>query len=496
MLKNTKKVLAILLAFVMLTSVLSGCSLFEKKPTKESLIGFAEQTIEDSESVDLGLDMVLDMEITEDGFKVPMEMDIEAEIQSHYDSETAYMSLQAKMNILGKDMSMSREAYIVEEDGDLVEYSKESEDGEDTGWYKDYSSGMDFDDPSGNIFESISDNLDAFELDEDTSNYDGNECYVLRGELDSSEEFLEGLDMEDLMGEFEYDEVKVDITAYFLKDSKLPYAVHLDMTDSFADAYETEASVEEFTMTLTFHSFNEIDEIKVPKSVKKEATEGDDIETPPEVEPPTEPVPDETEPDETKPEKDDDKPSVTPGNLSSDWEDFQFAIDGHVFTLPCTYQEIKEATGYTMKSSEEKSYLEPNYYTSVQLRDADGNAVCYIDVLNANDEDTTYADCMVIEISQDDYHTEYSDCVVEMMGLKVGETTSKADLVAMFGDYDDIYEYRIDEDDDQSWKKYENDTYTWCLDANWTTRDYFEIVVNISTGIIEEIRMDHSNGVE
>ena len=222
-------------------------------------------------------------------------------------------------------------------------------------------------------------------------------------------------------------------------------------------------------------------------------------ETKPEESKPEESKPDETEPEETQPKEDDDEDEIVVkpvGDLSTDWKDFQFEINGKVLSLPCTYKELKEATGYSIKSAEEKSYLEPNYYTSCQLRDADGNGVCYIDILNNTEEDMAYADGIVIEISQDDWDVEDHGIFVNFAGFKVGDVTSKDDLIAKFGNPIDVYEYRIDEDDDPEWKEYESDTYTWALDDTWTTMDFIEIKMNINTGIIEEIRLDHSGAIE
>ena len=481
--KNCKKILSIVLVIIMLTSVLTGCGSKSNKPTVDTLVGFAQKTIEDSESVDLVLNMILDMEIEEDEYKIPVKMDIMAGVQSHYESDTAYLLMTAGMNILGNELTLERESYIVDEDGTLFEYARQVEDDNDTGWLKEETSGFSFEDPSGNIFEIIDDNLENFELWGDCVEYAGESCYAISGYIDGAGDMLKDLDFEDFIGEVDYSALSVYITAYFLEDTKIPYAVVLDMTDSFAELYSEEesADVETFMMTLNFNSFNEIDEITVPKKVMNAVGNYDDqIVLPTE----TAPVEDVTEPTENTTEP--------VANASADWKDFQFTLNGKTFTLPCTYEELKEATGLTMKSSEEKSYLEPNYYSVVSLRTADDKLACHVDILNNAEEDATYASGLIIEISQDDYNVEQTGMILEIAGLKVGDITSKEALIDLFGEPDDIYEYRIDEDDDQEWVKYQNDTYTWCLDADWTTSNFFEIVMNINTGIIEEIRLDHS----
>lgn len=198
------------------------------------------------------------------------------------------------------------------------------------------------------------------------------------------------------------------------------------------------------------------------------------------------------EDEETQPQEDEkkDNDSDETSSISADWKDFEFSIDGHKFSLPCSYKEIKDATGYHLKSSEEKSWLEPNYYTTGTLRDSDGELVCYVSVMNVTNEDQAVADGTLVMVSQTDDLREYGHVVEFAGGLKAGSKTSTDELVALFGDYNDIYEYRIDEDDDPSWVKYETDTYTWSLDKNWDNYDFIEIEMNIHSGTIEEIGID------
>ena len=75
--KNCKKILSIVLVIIMLTSVLTGCGSKSNKPTVDTLVGFAQKTIEDSESVDLVLNMILDMEIEEDEYREDMNTNID-----------------------------------------------------------------------------------------------------------------------------------------------------------------------------------------------------------------------------------------------------------------------------------------------------------------------------------------------------------------------------------------------------------------------------------
>ena len=214
----------------------------------------------------------------------------------------------------------------------------------------------------------------------------------------------------------------------------------------------------------------------------------------------------ETEPDETEPkdeekeepkdEKEDKEDKDEPKlELTGDWKDFQFTLAGKSMTLPVSYADLKEATGLSIKSTEEKSWLEPNYYTACSLRDANGEVVAYVDILNNTDEDIEIKNGIIIQIYQDTWGAE-KGVSLSICGLKIGDVTSKDELIAKFGQPTDVYEYRIDEDDDEEWVKYETDTYTWSLDEDWTTMDYIEIEFNIHTGVIEEISYDHSGEIE
>ena len=243
-----------------------------------------------------------------------------------------------------------------------------------------------------------------------------------------------------------------------------------------------------------------LDEMVEWTETPDEPDEPENPEIPDEPEQPdtTEPeTPDVTEPEKpTEPETPaETEPAKPVEGMSDNWKDFTISYDGKVMKMPISYKEFKEITGLTMKSAEEKSYLEPNDYTVVTLRNAEGDGVCAVSVLNTTDEDATYADCTIIELSQYDSHLDNGHAFV-FSGVKIGDVTSKDELLAKWGEPTKVYEYRIDEDDDQSWKKYESDTYTWSMDKDWTTRDNIEIKMNINTGIIEEISMEFSGLID
>jgi hypothetical protein len=217
-------------------------------------------------------------------------------------------------------------------------------------------------------------------------------------------------------------------------------------------------------------------------------TENNKDENPDETEPtePTETTPQETTPTETQPtDEKEDNGNETAKVPSSKLKDCELSINGKVLKLPISYKELKEATGYSIKSSEEKSYLEPDYYASVELRDANGNDICYIDVLNNTDEDASYADCMVIAVSQSEYQTEDAVEIRFVGNLGVGDVTSKDALIKLFGEPSDIYEYRS-----EGFEDYHFDEYTWDIGSGWMADVSLGIEMNINTGVIEGIHLE------
>lgn len=176
---------------------------------------------------------------------------------------------------------------------------------------------------------------------------------------------------------------------------------------------------------------------------------------------------------------------VNDAKVDSDWTKYEFVVNGKTLTLPCTYADLKEATGFSMKSSDEKSYLEGEYYTNLNLYNSDESIVLNIDILNTSEEDKLYTECPVVRVSQCEYDLENTDTVITFPGgLYVGQEVTKDDLVAIFGEYDDDYYY----DGDSDYQLYE---YTWVEDTDWTTYNY--IKVEILNGVISNITINNKD---
>lgn len=171
--------------------------------------------------------------------------------------------------------------------------------------------------------------------------------------------------------------------------------------------------------------------------------------------------------------------------VSADWTTYSFSVNGKTLTLPCTYQELADATGFAMKSSDAKSYLEGGYYTYVNLYTPDEDLALYIDILNDTEEDQTYADCKVVSVKQTEYQAieKGASIITFAGGMQVGMEMTTADVEAIFGEPQDTYEYISDDSD------YESYTWTYAADPDWSSHDNFE--VTIVNGIVDEICIDH-----
>lgn len=174
-------------------------------------------------------------------------------------------------------------------------------------------------------------------------------------------------------------------------------------------------------------------------------------------------------------------------DVNSDWKTYEFSINGKTLALPCTYQEISEATGCSLDSADAKSYLKSGYYTLITLKDSNGDAVCHIELLNDTDSEQLYTDCIVHDISQSEFQVvdKNASPITFPCGLQAGQKLTTDDLEKLFGKPADTYEY-VDEKD----KSYRVDKYTYCEDENWKTSNNY--IIEITNGVVSTISMNHS----
>ena len=170
-------------------------------------------------------------------------------------------------------------------------------------------------------------------------------------------------------------------------------------------------------------------------------------------------------------------------NITNDWDDYEFVINGKELELPCSYNELKSVTGFSAKSSDENSVLSNNYYTIVNMYKNDKLALS-IEVLNDTGSDAKYMDSKVTRVSQSEYQVSTgADKITFPGGLVAGQEITEDKIKQLFGEPTDVNNYSSD--------GYESITYTYNEDTSWTTTNYFKIqVVN---GVISEITLDNRN---
>lgn len=188
-------------------------------------------------------------------------------------------------------------------------------------------------------------------------------------------------------------------------------------------------------------------------------------------------------------EKNDYTSTATTEPVSKDWKKYQFSVKGKTLSLPCSYKELKDITGFAMKSSDEKSYLEKTSSTYVNLYTGDSQKLAlYIDIKNNTSEDLQYGESEVVRLWQTLYQVETNNAeIITFPGdLKVGMEITKEKIIELFGEPSKIR--------DNSGETYSGMTLSYYGDEIYSTINYYEI--QIMNGKIDSITLDHKKNKE
>ena len=129
--------------------------------------------------------------------------------------------------------------------------------------------------------------------------------------------------------------------------------------------------------------------------------------------------------------------------LSDNWTDLQFQLEGQVFTLPCNYSDI-EALGYTFDLSDygyDNGYiLNPgdSTYSTIHLENEEG-AELTVGFTNTGDEAKDILECQIWSVEAE---STYVDAVADLVfpgGITWGATLETVEAVYGTVDEDDIY---------------------------------------------------------
>ncbi len=265
-------------ALVFLLMWVSGCG--KDKVTAKSLMEEVSANMEAVESASMNLKADITMGMKQSGISMNLEMKMDMDIESTMDPAAAYIKGNLSMNLMGINMEM--ESYNVVENGKAVSYSGMA--GEWTRTEVPLEDGSQMAGINGMFSDGTS-----FDLKKKTEKMDGREVYVLEGEI--SGRYMEDVmeDMSGSMGDIDWSDMTMDVVLKIDAKTKMPVEAVMDCGDALSGLMEgamaaagvgdAEVSIDDFVMTCTYESFDDVDEIVVPESVKRAAGESGDTQS-------------------------------------------------------------------------------------------------------------------------------------------------------------------------------------------------------------------------
>ena len=175
--------------------------------------------------------------------------------------------------------------------------------------------------------------------------------------------------------------------------------------------------------------------------------------------------------------------TTTTNTINNNWKDYTISINGKTLSLPVSYEELKNASGFSIKSVYDNTTIPTKHYVLANLYKDDKLAVS-VELTYKTDSDLKYVDSSVTRISQDKFSTEQTgiENVIFPGNLKTGMNITKEEIFKLFGEIE-VKEYKSD--------NYVSETYKYTSDDTWKTLNYYEIrVVN---GVIDSLTLDHRN---
>lgn len=459
--KTREKTVAMGIACTMTAALLAGCG---TKATPENLLRDMEKNSEKVESTLMNFKMNMAMSDGSSDVSFGIDMDME----STADPEASHGKGTVSISMSGMNFDVETEMYSVIEDDEYVVYTLMEDQ-----WTRKVSDINEIAGEIDSMTQSMTEYADQFELEEDLSTVNDQECFELTGELDGGliGELI-GTDMMESLGEYDIDdETLTDMvfpcTIDIYKDSILPARIYFDMTDALTPLLEdTGASVSECYVDVTVMEYDSVGEITVPEETISSAVDdtGDDLD-----------LPDDDsglyESDVTPAE-----PAETNDALGDSWDSYTVQVNDTVVTLPCTIAEL-EAAGVEMDNeyTPEDYVVNAGEYELAWFEDTSGDSIM-VDMINTGSGPAEIKDCQVGSIYADAWSmTNGSLKVIFPGGIQIGST--ETDLLAAYGEPDDSYE---DEEYGNSYFWYGDDDYTSSCNASITP----------DSGLVESISID------
>lgn len=467
-----KKKFILLMTSMLLIMSLGGCGLFSK-PTTESVLENMQEAMTEMTSIEASLQLDLDMAMSMQGMEIPMSMegDIDlAMVKGSDDESTTSVEGTLEIEAMGETMEQDVKSFSVTEDGETVNYSWDSD---YECWFKEVTDVEENAEPldTSKLAEYLT-------LQEDREDYDGKDCFVLAGTVDSDDlsdvagKMSTG-DMADTLGDIDID---LNIKLYVENKTYQPVAIVVSVSEIETEAEGMTLKISKLDVVLGIKSVNSLEEIEIPKEAKdaeEQATiewedweededfsidfegtvdeenivagDGVDIEIT---------YPDEKESEDKPTDKRNESDVVAPSTStdvvsSAPWTDMKFTFEGKEFSIFDPYIDF-ESTGWVFDAENngvtDDYVLNANEYTystaeltnpSYDSHDVD----CWVGFCNTDSSAKVLKDCSIWSIDIDVQWamkdgTPYPQFSVG--GLQFGDSEEK--MLSILGDgYDSIY---------------------------------------------------------
>lgn len=452
--KRRNKSVALGMAVMMTAALMSGCG---KKATPENLLNDMMKNLEDAESV--VANMKIDMEMGDDTATIGVQADLDMDLDLKKGESHGKGAIDMKM--MGTNIGTEIEMYTVKEDDEYVVYTMANDQ-----WTKEDmdDSEMDMAGEISDLADSMTVHAKSFEMSKEKVEVNGKKCFEMTGEIKGSDiagmmesGMVNGLDS--AVDEDVIKDLPLPCTIAVYEGDILPAKISFDMQDVMEKAMEEEGvDVTVCSIEVTYHEYDSVGEIEVPKDVIEKA--GGEV-------------------SDDADDKDEDKKAAKPAEQSKDlgakWDSYTVQINDKVITLPCSLADL-EATGLKL----DREYTPEDYVVNVGeyelawFEDDNGNTIM-ADMVNMESDPKELKDCLVGAISAYSYDLEEGGLTVLFPGgITVG--TKEADVLAAYGEPTDSYK---DEEYGNTYYWYDEESYD-----NSCTVD-----IDVETGLVENINL-------
>lgn len=398
--------------------LLTGCG---KSNTTQGIITDIMANLDVCESMNYDLNLNIDASSKTDETKIPLTMVYKLNVDTTKDL------IHTKGTVITNNETTEVETYqSIENENNLFYFN------EDGIWYRsDATNKMIF---GTNFLKSIYSDT-TFVVNSEAEKINETDCVEMSGTLQG--ESLKPLS--EMFGlEFAEDST-IDVKTLVYKETKYPAYMKINLTkvaNQLVDSGEVTTSYNDFTVELTFNTFNEsVIEISDDiKAAKKKTTEEKDVviqesdEKIPEV---TETVEETSEVEEDPTVIVTDPEEVTPLDLSENWNAFQFQYEGNIYRVPLTYKSM-EVTGYNLKEEEKTKIIEAGQEYSTTLYKGTNSIITKF--INNTMAPKTLYECDIISIDLDVYSLSSDELAKFMFNNKITISSTYDEIIQKYGE--------------------------------------------------------------